>query len=138
MFLGGRILGIFRPFSVTNERPEISALFPGKRADFSFSAWAVGGGRRADFTEGPHVLFDEPPTQGSSKCKIHKESLLPLSITATILKAAVSPGPSITIQFCVQRHEQTYFKYSNKMYIFALNVNFCVAIFGAFESSILN
>ena len=47
-----RILGIFRPFSVTNERPEISALFPGKRADFSFSAWAVGGGRRADFTEG--------------------------------------------------------------------------------------
>ena len=56
-FLGGgvflgRILGIFRPFSVTNERPEISALFPGKRADFSFSAWAEGGGRRADFTEG--------------------------------------------------------------------------------------
>ena len=46
-------MGIFRPFSVTNERPEISALFPGKRADFSFFAWAEGGGRRADFTEGP-------------------------------------------------------------------------------------
>ena len=45
--------GIFRPFSMTNERPEISALFPGKRADFSFSAWAEGGGRKADFTEGP-------------------------------------------------------------------------------------
>ena len=42
-FWGGRILGIFRPFSVSNERPEISALFPGKRADFSFSAWAEGG-----------------------------------------------------------------------------------------------
>ena len=52
LLLGGRILGIFRPFSVTNERPEISALFPGKRADFSFSAWAEGVGRRADFTEG--------------------------------------------------------------------------------------
>ena len=48
----GRILGIFRPFSVTNERPEISALFPGKRADFSFSPWAEGGGRKADFTKG--------------------------------------------------------------------------------------
>ena len=51
-FFWGRILGIFRPFSVTNEQPEISALFPGKRAEFSFSAWAEGGGRRADFTEG--------------------------------------------------------------------------------------
>ena len=54
-FFGGRILGIFRPFSVTNEQPEISALFPGKRADFSFSAWAEGGGRRPDFTEGRNL-----------------------------------------------------------------------------------
>ena len=38
----------------------IYALFPGKRADFSFSAWAVGGGRRADFTEGPHFGYFKP------------------------------------------------------------------------------
>ena len=49
--------GYFPPFSVTNEQPEISALFPGKRADFSFSAWAEGGGRRADFTKGPHMKY---------------------------------------------------------------------------------
>ena len=52
-FFGGRILGNFRPFSVTNERSEKSAHFPGKWADFSLSARAEGGGRRADFTEGP-------------------------------------------------------------------------------------
>ena len=49
----GRILGNFRPFSVTNERSEKSAHFPGKWADFSLSARAEGGGRRADFIKGP-------------------------------------------------------------------------------------
>ena len=28
-----------------------------KSPDFSFSAWAVGGGRRADFTEGPQLAI---------------------------------------------------------------------------------
>ena len=48
----GRILGNFRPFFVASDGSEISALFPGKRAENSFSAWAEGGGRRAVFTRG--------------------------------------------------------------------------------------
>ena len=39
-------LGIFRPFPMTNEWPEITALFPKKKAEISFSPWV------ADFTEG--------------------------------------------------------------------------------------
>ena len=42
--MGGRSLGIFRSFSVTYERPEISALFPGKRADFHFPPGRRAGG----------------------------------------------------------------------------------------------
>ena len=44
---------------------EISAPFPGKRAEISFSAWAEGGRQRADFTV-KFALFSSETELGSN------------------------------------------------------------------------
>ena len=41
---------------IQSDEPEISAPFPGKRAEISFSARTEGVGGRVDFTEGPCEL----------------------------------------------------------------------------------